>query len=64
MGKTATETFKDLSTTSLISLLAVALFLAGWRRWRRGVSPLRREPRQDGLGRQVSRKHLPYAGTD
>ena len=34
MGKTATETFKDLSTISLISLLTVSLFLAGWRRWR------------------------------
>ena len=34
MGKTATETFEDLSTISLISLLAVALFLSGWRHWR------------------------------
>ena len=47
---------------SLISLLAVALFLAGWRRWRRGVSPLRREPRQDGLGRQGLQKTSPVCG--
>ena len=49
---------------SLICLLAVALFLAGWRLWRRGVSPLRREPRQDGLGRQGLQKTSPVCGIE
>ena len=62
IGKTATETFEDLSTT-FPDLSPGRSTVFGWvEAMKRGFSPLRREHRQDGLGRQGLQKTSPVCG--